>query len=189
MAQFRWCSESKIIVFIERKKYIYTVKKKETKKRGNFIYFSCKIKMKCSMIYLIYVIIFAPVLYGFSIPKVNVKVLKPKEIQFSLQGLFISPSLYHVSVLQTVCCEITFCCCLFITFRRIRVEWIWNWSAINWPTFESFQKKITISKKLSIGKHFKFIFNKTVASSIGHYLKSPKDYNLRKSSINEHFNF
>ena len=43
--------------------------------------------MKCSLFHLIFIIIFGSVVYGFSIPKVAVKVLKPKGIEFSLQGL------------------------------------------------------------------------------------------------------
>lgn len=46
-----------------------------------------KIKMKCSLLHLIFVIIFGSVVYGFSIPKVTVKLLRPKGIQFSLKGL------------------------------------------------------------------------------------------------------
>lgn len=45
--------------------------------------------MECSLIHLIFVIIFAPIVHGFSVSKVNVKLLQPKGIQFSLQG-FVS---------------------------------------------------------------------------------------------------
>ncbi|XP_070491505.1 beta-1,3-glucan-binding protein-like isoform X2 [Chironomus tepperi] len=41
--------------------------------------------MEQILIHLILVIIFTSAVYGFSIPKVNVKLLKPKGIQFSLQ--------------------------------------------------------------------------------------------------------
>lgn len=44
------------------------------------------IKMKCSILHLIFVIIFGSLADGFSIPKLTVKVGKPKGIQFSLQG-------------------------------------------------------------------------------------------------------
>jgi hypothetical protein len=42
--------------------------------------------MECSPIHLIYVIIFASVVYGFSTPEINVKLSKSRGIQFSLQG-------------------------------------------------------------------------------------------------------
>ncbi|KAG5679686.1 hypothetical protein PVAND_009239 [Polypedilum vanderplanki] len=41
--------------------------------------------MECFTINLIFLIIFAPIVYGFSVPTVNVKLLKPKGIQFSIQ--------------------------------------------------------------------------------------------------------
>jgi hypothetical protein len=44
--------------------------------------------MKCSLLLLIFVIIFGSVVHGFSIPKVTLKVLQPKGIQFSLQGFY-----------------------------------------------------------------------------------------------------
>lgn len=43
--------------------------------------------MKCSLFHLIFIIIFGSVVSGFSIPKVDVKVLQPKGIQFSLKGI------------------------------------------------------------------------------------------------------
>lgn len=71
--------------------------------------------MKCSPIHFIFIIIFGSVVYGFSIPKVTLKVLQPKGIQFSLQGSYrkkgskrLSSETSHNLILFSLFCLFSF---------------------------------------------------------------------------------
>lgn len=102
--------------------------------------------MKCSLLQLIFVITFSSVVYGFSIPKVSVKVLQPKGLQFSLQedgNVIISDIQMFVILSRSSNINNS----KFIDAKLLRDEnglWIYTDTNTEWSTDESIEYWLSV---------------------------------------------